>query len=204
MQPVQRFRKKEVRCLQRERVGVTTIPLLIAVADNVIVAVGVLLLVGAVVITSIVRYEADDFVKFWAAAGTVIGLALGGVGTFFFTKGKVDEKESQLKTVQLALSTSEKEKLELGKQASLLVDLVTISNPWAADKLKYISETLKGEKPIKFDLFNGPRGSTATTTTTTSGEFTTPQPLASPTPTVTVSPSEHPQPNAETTKSPGG
>lgn len=178
----------------------------LAFSDSVTVALGVLLLVAVVLITSIVRYTADEFVRFWAAVGTVIGLALGGVGTFFFTKGKVDEKESQMKAVQLALNTSEKEKVELGKQASFLVELVTVSNPWAANKLKYISQSLKGEKPINYDLFYAPGDTSAATTSNISGwERKNPSPAApAPAPTIAVSPPEHPEPKAETTRSPGG
>jgi hypothetical protein len=65
---------------------------ILAIADTVIVAVSVLVVVAAIIITSIIRYKADDFVKFWAAAGTVIGLALGGIGTFFSPKSKSRRK----------------------------------------------------------------------------------------------------------------
>ena len=89
---------------------------ILALSDSVTVALAVLLFVAVILITSILKYRADDFVKFWAAVGTVLGLALGGVGTFFFTKDKVDEKESQLKTTQQALQTTQSEKADVTKQ----------------------------------------------------------------------------------------
>lgn len=126
---------------------------ILAVADTVIVAISVIALVGGIVITSIVRYKADDFVKFWAAAGTVIGLALGGVGTFFFTKGKVEQTQVQLEhkqdevdRVTKAWKTSESEKADIANKINALSQYVTW-NPVASSKLKDLVAALKTEKP---------------------------------------------------------
>jgi hypothetical protein len=146
---------------------------ILAMSDPVIIALAVLVLVGAILITSIIRYKADDFVKFWAAAGTVIGLALGTVGTFFFTKGQVAQKESELRTTQTALQSSEKEKIAVGEQISQLAQsLNSNANPWAV-KLKNISKSLTGEKPSSSELWNGGENPTL---------YASPAPSASPSP----------------------
>jgi uncharacterized protein HemX len=122
---------------------------ILAVGDPVIVAIAVLVLVAAIIITSIFRYKADDFVKFWGAVGTVIGLAVGGVGTFFFTKGTVDEKQAQveqrqaqveqkqtqLDQAQATLKRTEKERLEIAQQIEELSQAL-MSDPATAEKLK--------------------------------------------------------------------
>jgi hypothetical protein len=96
---------------------------LLAFSDQVTVAFAVLLFVGVILITSIIRYGVDDFVKFWAAVGTVMGLALGGVGTFFFTKDQVEQKDSQLKVTQQALKISESEKANVATQLAQYTNL---------------------------------------------------------------------------------
>jgi hypothetical protein len=122
---------------------------ILAIADTLIVAISVLVVVAAIIITSIVRYKADDFVRFWGAVGTAIGLALGGVITFFFTKGAVEQKEaqvqqkqvevqqkqSQLDQAQATLKKTEKEKLEIGEQVEALFQELN-SDPAIAEKLK--------------------------------------------------------------------
>jgi hypothetical protein len=90
---------------------------MLAFSDSVTVALAVLTFVAVILITSILRYKADDFVKFWAAVGTVMGLALGGVGTFFFTRDQVIEKDRQLQVAQTALNKSEHYEMALQRLA---------------------------------------------------------------------------------------
>jgi hypothetical protein len=163
---------------------------MLAFSDSVTVAIGVLMLVAIVLIISIIRYNADDFVKFWAAVGTMIGLALGGVGTFFFTKEQVENKESQLKTTQNALQTSEKEKTAAGQTLTQLVDSVTW-DPGATSKIKQLSLQLKGEKPSSdIRSWDSPQ------------MYASPAPSVSPPPSLSVSPARDLEPKAEARTSP--
>jgi hypothetical protein len=62
----------------------------------VIVAVTLLGVIGAVMITAIVKYKQPDQVgKVWGMLGPLTGLAAGYMGTFFFTRNQIAEARDQ-------------------------------------------------------------------------------------------------------------
>jgi hypothetical protein len=145
--------------------GVAAIPLMLGVSDATIMGVATLVFVGVILGLAIHRYKVDDFVKFWAAVGTVIGLALGGVGTFFFTKENVDARTAQAKTAETALQVTYKEaatkaaQLKKAENALLIseskrneavtkISQLSAEQPNYADKLRQITRVLNREDSI--------------------------------------------------------
>jgi hypothetical protein len=53
---------------------------------RLIVAVLLLVIVGAAGVAAFVRYEIDDALKAWAAIGTLFGTLLGAIGTYYFAR----------------------------------------------------------------------------------------------------------------------
>jgi hypothetical protein len=102
----------------------------------------------------------------------------------------VENKESQLKTTQNALQTSEKEKTAAGQTLTQLVDSVTW-DPGATSKIKQLSLQLKGEKPSSdIRSWDSPE------------MYASPAPSVSPPPSLSVSPARDLEPKAEARTSP--
>jgi len=55
-------------------------------AGSVVVAVAIIVLIGAITLVAMLKYDIDAALKVWAALGTVTGLVVGSMGTYFFTK----------------------------------------------------------------------------------------------------------------------
>ena len=51
------------------------------------VALGIIVLVGAIAVAGITEYEIEEFLKIWAALNGLIGVITGAIGAFFFTRG---------------------------------------------------------------------------------------------------------------------
>jgi membrane-bound metal-dependent hydrolase YbcI (DUF457 family) len=61
---------------------------------SAVVAVFLILLVMAVTVAAIVRYPADDAMKFWSALGPVIGVLTGAFVTYFFTRRTIATEQA--------------------------------------------------------------------------------------------------------------
>ena len=68
------------------------------------VAIAILILIGAVTVSAIRRYESlNEALQIWQASGTIIGMVTGAFVTFFFTRGAVEAAQSQARnTMQMA------------------------------------------------------------------------------------------------------
>jgi uncharacterized membrane protein YdjX (TVP38/TMEM64 family) len=51
------------------------------------------LLVGAIVVTALIVYDIDDFLKVWAVLGTLVGILTGAIPSFFFAKTMTASQE---------------------------------------------------------------------------------------------------------------
>jgi hypothetical protein len=89
-----------------------------------VVAVGFIVLIGAITITALEVYEVDAFLKVWAVVGTLVGVVTGAIPSFFFAvssgkaqaeRGKAEEK------VQTVLGLSPT--TALGQAAEMRPDL---------------------------------------------------------------------------------
>lgn len=59
---------------------------------SVIVAVALLALVGVIMVVAMVRFpHMEDILKLWGGLGTLVGLIVGTMGTYFFTKEAADK-----------------------------------------------------------------------------------------------------------------
>lgn len=67
------------------------------------VAVTLILLIAAVSVAGIARYEVADFLKIWAALTGLVGIITGTVVTYFFTRASVDNAERKLSETQRKL-----------------------------------------------------------------------------------------------------
>jgi hypothetical protein len=123
---------------------------IIALSDPTIVALGLFVFVAAIIVVAIYRYNANDFMKFWAATGTVIGVALGSVGTFFFTKSEIERTELRLRATQFALETGELRRSEAAKRVTQL-SKVCLDRPEAVEKVDEIRVLLRTESPSPFN-----------------------------------------------------
>jgi hypothetical protein len=125
-------------------IGAHNLPLVLAVSDQLIVGIVTIFFVAGVLITAILRYKVDEFVKFWAAIGTVIGVALGSVGTYFFAKQQVESTTNQLRATEVALQISESQKNEAATRITQLSNAL-VDRPKDANTLNQINRLLRRE-----------------------------------------------------------
>lgn len=83
---------------------------------SVIIGVSLIALIAAITIAAIIRYDIDAVLKMWAALGTLLGLLVGTMGTYFFTKDQIQQKDSQIRVAQTALQETQQEKAQLGEK----------------------------------------------------------------------------------------
>lgn len=92
--------------------------------QSTLIAVCFIVLIGAIAITALTVYEADDFLKIWAVIGTLLGVVTGAVPSFFFavSAGKSEEERSHAEAkVQTVLGLTDSG--ILSKAAELRPDL---------------------------------------------------------------------------------
>ena len=58
------------------------------------VGITMVVLVMAVTVAAIIRYPADDALKFWSALGPVIGVLTGAFVTYFFTRRTIATEQA--------------------------------------------------------------------------------------------------------------
>lgn len=91
---------------------------------SVIIGVALIALIAVIVVACIIRYDYKAVLEVLKALGAVIGLIVGTMGTYFFTKGQVQQKNEQIKMVQTALKASENQKVEAGNRLESLVQSI--------------------------------------------------------------------------------
>lgn len=73
---------------------------------STVVALGLLVLVGAIMVAAIFRFRSmDDILKLWAGLGTLVGLIVGTMGTYFFTKDVADRSIAKVEAEKSVLNT---------------------------------------------------------------------------------------------------
>jgi hypothetical protein len=84
-----------------------------------VVAVGYVLLVGAIAIVALDNYSVDDFLKVWAVLGTLIGVLTGAVPSYFFavSAGKARAAQEQAdQRAQAILGAADPKVIEKAKE----------------------------------------------------------------------------------------
>lgn len=88
------------------------------------VAVALILLITAVSVTGIARYEVADFLKIWAALTGLVGIITGAIVTYFFTRSTIDQAERKVVETERKLEDerSRSRELMLGNRSLHLTD----------------------------------------------------------------------------------
>src|SRR6266404_1851304 len=99
-------------------------PMILATTDtgSVVVAVAIIIFIGAITLVAMLKHGIDAALKMWAALGTVTGLVVGSIGTYFFTKDQLSTTNSALAATRSALTTSESQKAQAGDQIQTLAE----------------------------------------------------------------------------------
>jgi uncharacterized membrane protein YdjX (TVP38/TMEM64 family) len=92
---------------------------------SAIIGVVLLLIIAAIMIIAMFRYDLDGVLKLWAAIGTLFGLVIGSMATYFFTNQAQQaaaarfEAEKQTLVAQHQAAVAEKEKFALAATEAL-------------------------------------------------------------------------------------
>jgi hypothetical protein len=60
--------------------------LAVSETTSLILAISILLLIGILMMTAMIKFNVDGALKIWAALGTLTGLVAGSMGTYFFAQ----------------------------------------------------------------------------------------------------------------------
>ncbi len=97
------------------------LPQILAVSDPVIIGLAIIAMILIITVGAIWKYpQVGSVLQLWAAMGTLTG----AIGTFFFTREQVQRQESQIKTLESAFQTSEKQKDTAARQVSLVATAI--------------------------------------------------------------------------------
>lgn len=69
---------------------------------SAVVAVALIALIGAVMVVAIWRYPLAEALKVWGALGTILGVVVGVMTTYFFTHRTIATLENRLANAQIA------------------------------------------------------------------------------------------------------
>jgi type IV secretory pathway VirB6-like protein len=75
---------------------------------SAVVACFLISLVGAVSVTSIIRYGVDDALKVWAALGSIVGVITGAVVTYFFSRQAVKKATESANNAQQTATNAQR------------------------------------------------------------------------------------------------
>ena len=100
--------------MRSHKIGNVGTPILAEVdTGSVVIGVALIVLIGAIMIAVIIRFDFDSVLKMWAGLGTLTGLLVGIMGTYFFTKDQIEQKDSQIRLTQNALRQTQRDKAQL-------------------------------------------------------------------------------------------
>lgn len=95
------------------------------------VAVALILLIAAVSVTGIARYEVDQFLKIWAALTGLVGIITGAIVTYFFTRASLDQAERKVVDAERRLEDERARSREL-----LISDRSFLTDPKTKETLR--------------------------------------------------------------------
>jgi hypothetical protein len=135
-----------------------------------IVACVIMVVIGTIMIVTIVWEGTAAAIRMWAALGTLSGLAIGGIVTYFFgAKPQLEAKDSQIAAIQYAFRSSQQSTAKVGEQINMLAEKIQPFAYGASADIKKISDLGKSLQP------SSPGESSSPTTSEASGtisEFT--------------------------------
>jgi hypothetical protein len=84
--------------MRSHKIGDVEGPILAEVATgSVIIGISLIVLIGAIMIAAVIRFDVDAVLKIWGALGTLLGLVVGTMGTYFFTKDQIQQKDLEIR-----------------------------------------------------------------------------------------------------------
>jgi hypothetical protein len=79
-----------------------------------VVALGILVLIGAMSVTAIIRYDTvEEALKIWAAVTGLLGVVTGAVVAYFFTRGTVETARQSAQSLQEVAERAQGEEVAL-------------------------------------------------------------------------------------------
>jgi hypothetical protein len=93
-------------------------------SGSVVVAVSILLVIGGLGITAIIRYPVDQALKVWTALGGILGVVIGAFVTYFFTRQPILQAQKRADVAEQKISVLETRSKELEKQATAVASRV--------------------------------------------------------------------------------
>lgn len=117
---------------------------------SVVVAVAIVISIGTITIVAMLKYDIDAALKMWAALGTVTGLVVGSMGTYFFTKDQLSTTSNALAATRTALTASEKQKAQAADQIQWAVKSLKpyTASQEGADQISKLEDVSKHLKPM--------------------------------------------------------
>src|SRR3712207_8876806 len=79
-----------------------------------VVALGILLLIGAMSVTAIIRYDTvEEALQIWSAVTGLLGVVTGAVVAYFFTRGTVETARQSAQSLQEVAATAQEQQIAL-------------------------------------------------------------------------------------------
>src|SRR5262245_45383133 len=72
---------------------------------SVIIGVALIGLIGALMMTTVLRFDIDAALKMWGALGTLLGLVVGTMGTYFFSKDQIQQVQTDYQALKQEFQT---------------------------------------------------------------------------------------------------
>src|SRR5215210_3907473 len=80
----------------------------------VVVALGILLLIGAMSVTAIIRYDTvEEALQIWSAVTGLLGVVTGAVVAYFFTRGTVETARQSAQGLQEVVARAQEQEVAL-------------------------------------------------------------------------------------------
>lgn len=124
---------------------------------SVVVAVALIFLVGAIMVTAIFRYQSiEEVMRLWSGLGTLVGLIAGTMGTYFFThqatQRAIDARDQAVASKNIAEETVGVLQAELAQTrtnvnealANLSSDVESMATPSYKVRLPWMGDAKSG------------------------------------------------------------
>jgi hypothetical protein len=107
---------------------------------SAIVAIVLLLIIASIMIIAMFRFDLDGVLKLWGAVGTVFGLVIGSMATYFFTNQAHQARTAQLEAEKRTL-VAQQQAAVAEKESVLRYALAATE---ARERAKAAQEPVKG------------------------------------------------------------
>ena len=111
---------------------------------SAIVASMIILLIGSITVTAIIRYSMEDALTVWTAMGTIVGLFTGTFVTYFFTRGTIQTATAMADTVTvMANEANARADFEQQRHAEAQQTIIEMASKVGAVESKTLEEQVE-------------------------------------------------------------